>query len=93
MTSKKSKESKKIVLPALRGIMGDWIYYSCLMDLPEISRRVSYADEIHNNKQLSDMIQRRLKAGRSSEIAKYLETQSERFFNSLVIATYGGQPN
>jgi DNA sulfur modification protein DndB len=89
----KNEKAVEIILPALRGIMGDWIYYSCLMDLETISERVYYADEVHKNKQLSDMIQRRLKGGRSVEIANYLKTQSERFFNSLVIATYGGQPN
>ncbi|MBK5946456.1 hypothetical protein CCR83_08435 [Rhodobacter veldkampii DSM 11550] len=88
-----SVKRKEITLPALRGIMGDWVYYSCLMSLPEIGARVSYADEIHSNKQLSDMIQRQLNRGRSADISKYLQEQSERFFNSLVIATYDGEPN
>lgn len=87
------KRKKEIVLPALRGIMGNWVYYSCLMSIEEIAKRVSFADEIHNNKKLSDMIQRRLKASRSEQISEYIRTQDERFFNSLVIATYGGQPN
>lgn len=87
------KKKKGIVLPALRGIMGNWIYYSCLMSIEEIGKRVSYADEIHKNKKLSDMIQRSLKAVRSEQISEYIRTQDERFFNSLVVATYGGQPN
>ena len=73
--------------------MGDWVYYCCLMDLGELSSRVRYAEDIHNNKALSDMIQRQLKGKRSAEIAEYLKNQPERFFNSLVIATYGGRPN
>ena len=84
---------KELVLPALRGLMGNWVFYSCLMSLDEISARVSYADEIHNNKKLSDMIQRSLKKVRSEQIANYIRSQNERFFNSLVIATYGGNPN
>lgn len=87
------RNKKSIVLPALRGIMGDWVYYSCLMSLDEVSKRVSYASEIHSNKKLSGMIQRSLKAVRSEQISDYLSNQDERFFNSLVIATYGGQPN
>ena len=87
------KKPKEIVLPALRGVMGDWVYYSCLMGLDELSSRVHYAEEIHKNKALSDMMQRRLRQGRSAQIAEYLKMQTERFFNSLVIATYGGQPN
>lgn len=87
------KKLAKLVLPALRGVMGDWVYYSCLMDIGELSARVSYADEIHKSEALSDMIQRHLKRGRSTQIADYLKKQPERFFNSLVVATYGGQPN
>lgn len=88
-----NKKHDQIALPALRGIMGDWVFYSCLMDIVEISERVRYAEEIHKNKMLSDMIQRQLNTGRSEQIEQYLRTQPERFFNSLVVATYGGQPN
>lgn len=87
------KKNEEIILPALRGIMGDWVYYSCLMNMEEIAKRIHYADEIHENKKLSDMIQRSLKAVRSEQISQYIRTQDERFFNSLVVATYGGQPN
>lgn len=87
-----SKKSE-ITLPALRGVMGNWVYYSCLVRLDEIAKRVKFADEVHSNKLLSGMIQRQLKRGRSDQIAEYLETQDERFFNSLVVATYGGEPN
>ncbi|MCY3750392.1 MAG: hypothetical protein OXG54_03225 [Gammaproteobacteria bacterium] len=87
------KKMDKLVLPALRGIMGDWVYYSCLMELKELSIRVRYAEEVHKNQYLSDMIQRQLKTNRSKQIAEYLKNQPERFFNSLVIATYDGQPN
>jgi len=82
-----------IVLPALRGIMGDWVYYTCLMNISELSKRVRYAEEVHSNKLLSDMIQRQLRSNRATQIAHYLENQPERFFNALVVATYGGQPN
>lgn len=83
----------RIILPALRGVMGCWVYYSCLMRLPELASRVRYADEIHKNENLSDMIQRQLGKGRSAQIADYIKGQKERFFNSLVIATYAGDPN
>jgi len=63
------------------------------MNLKELSERVEYANQIHKSERLSEMIQRRLKGDRSSQIAEYLESQKERFFNSLVIATYRGQPN
>ena len=86
-------DNNPLVFPALRGVMGDWVYYSCLMDLPTLAMRVDYATDIHKSTQLSDMIQRQLKENRAAEIAEYLQTQSERLFNSLVVATYGGNPN
>lgn len=78
--------------PALRGIFGDWVYYSCLMSMQDVAERLSYAADIHKSKKLSELIQRKLKEGRSKEIAKYLLVEKQRFFNSLVVAIYGGDP-
>ena len=86
-------EPTRLLLPALRGIMGDWVYYSCLMTLDELSSRVHYAKDIHKHAALSQMIQRRLESERSVIIADYLKKQPQRFFNSLVVANYGGSPN
>lgn len=79
-------------LPALRGIFGEWSYYSCLMSLAELATQVSYAEEIHPNKELSKLIQRELRKGRANDISDYLKSNPERFFNSLVVAVYGGAP-
>lgn len=88
-----AEKRTRLLLPALRGIMGDWVYYSCLMSLNELSSRVDYARDIHKHARLSEMIQRRLDGVRSVQIADYLKEQPQRFFNSLVVATYGGSPN
>lgn len=87
------KKQAPLVLPALRGSIGNWIYYSCLMPFSEISTRVRYAEEIHPDKALSQLIQRSLEGPRAKHIADYLASTKERFFNSLVLATYGGSPN
>jgi DNA sulfur modification protein DndB len=81
-----SARKATLVLPALRGVMGDWVYYSCLMDVGNLAKRVRYAEEVHKNDSLSKMIQRRLNSDRSTQIAEYLRSQPERFFNSLVVA-------
>ena len=39
------------------------------------------------------MIQRQLECSRATQIAEYLKEQPHRFFNSLIVATYGGQPS
>lgn len=93
MPSNVATSSKQaLALPALRGTFGDWTYYSAVVSLPELARRVSFGNELHNNKELSAWIQRSLKGGRADEIANYLRMEPERFFNSLVIALYGGTP-
>ena len=89
----KRTKAGPIVLPALRGIMGNRAYYSCLMSLHELASRVNYAKEIHSNQSLSDMIQRALEDKRSKEIAAYLRDNADRFFNSLVVAVYDGEPS
>ena len=84
--------SGTLALPALRATFGDWTYYSTVVALPELARRVAFANEIHSNKELSMWIQRSLKGGRADDISDYLKKEPERFFNSLVIALYGGTP-
>lgn len=88
-----SKKRKAVTFAALRGVMGDWVYYSTLMRMDQIAQRVDFASNIHTNKKLSDMIQRELNSQRTDAIATYLNKQNERFFNSLVVATYGGSPD
>lgn len=85
--------NKNLYLPALRGFFGDWVYYSCIMPLATISKMVNFADELHNSKNLSELIQRTIKKRRGNEIASYLTNEKERFFNSLVVAVYGGAPS
>ncbi len=81
--------------PALRGRFGDWAFYSLLMSVKQLTERVKFAEEIHNirgSKKLSSLIQRELD-NRAPEIAEYLRSNEDRFFNSLVVAVYGGSPN
>lgn len=84
---------KREYLPALRGRLGDWAFYSVLMTLNQVAARVNYAKEIHNSVKLSELIQRELDdKNRAGEIGRYLLTNEDRFFNSLVVAVYDGDP-
>lgn len=71
--------------------MGDWVYYSTVMSMKDISERVSIAEEIHESNSLKELIQRQL-TDRAPEIRRYLSNQEQRFFNSFVIGVYGGVP-
>jgi DNA sulfur modification protein DndB len=84
-----------IHLPALSAQFGDWTYYSTVMRLQDAAERIQYASEINEirpGRQLSDLIQRALKEGRAADIGKYLINEKDHFFNSLVVAVYGGDP-
>jgi DNA sulfur modification protein DndB len=82
-----------LYLPALQAQFGSWVYYSCVMRLADVRDRVSYAREIHKNTALSDMIQRELDdEKRRADIEQYLLKTKDRFFNSLVVGVYGGNP-
>lgn len=79
------------MLPALRAHLGDWMYYICFLKMRDIAERISYADEIHTSRSLKDLLQRQV-TERTEAIKKYLLAQEQRFFNALVIGTYGGSP-
>lgn len=81
-----------LTLAALRGTFGTWVYYVCIVPVGEIGARVRFAEEVHPDKALSELIQRRLTGKRAKHIADYLSNTPDRFFNSLVLATYGGSP-
>ena len=87
-----SKKHTAILLPALRAKMGDWIYYVSFMKMGEIAKRVKYAQDIHKSKSLNSLLQRGIDTKRV-EIAKYLQEQEQRFFNTIIVGVYGGAPN
>jgi DNA sulfur modification protein DndB len=84
--------TQKLIIPALRGRMGDWTYYTTLLKMRDIAARVSVAQEIHESPTLNELIQRVLQEGHSNNIQRYLLTHPQRFFNSLVLGIYGGMP-
>lgn len=71
--------------------MGDWIFYVTTLSFDQIARLVKPSKELVNSESLEDLIQRRL-TKRSAGIARYLQTEEQRFFNALVLAIYGGEP-
>lgn len=78
-------------LPAIRGYLGDWTYFITTLTFNQINKFVKKPDELHDNKELSDMIQRSLTDNVKS-IKEYILKQKEMFFNSLVLAVYDGDP-
>ncbi|MED4019151.1 DNA sulfur modification protein DndB [Sutcliffiella cohnii] len=80
------------LLPALRGKTGIWNYYVCNLKYHEVAQFVRRIDnELHTSAALSSLIQRSITDNYKS-IKKYIIEQDERFFNSLVLAVYDGDP-
>lgn len=66
--------SKKLVIPCLKGTMGTWDTYTCLMQLKDIGNLIHFATDLHTSEKLSEMIQRNLEDDRAKEIGEYLLT-------------------
>jgi DNA sulfur modification protein DndB len=95
---KTSVLDKKLNLPCLKGRIGDWFYYCSTMPFDEIARRVKLPSEIDKKYteptlKLGEWIQRDIGKERIEPIATYLSHQKERFFNSIVLGIYDGEPS
>lgn len=78
--------------PAIRACIGDWVYYVATLTFKDVSKYVKKVDnELHKSELLKDLLQRSITSNYKS-IARYIETQQERFFNALVLAIYDGDP-
>jgi DNA sulfur modification protein DndB len=83
--------ANKTYIPAFKSRVGDWNYYICQMKYAEVKRSVSFAFELGGNRDLSSLIQRGISA-RTQGIVEYLLESDHRFLGSLIVATWGGDP-
>lgn len=81
------------LFPCLRSRMGDWWYYITTMTFEEVNVWVKKVDHIHEKQELKTWIQRELRPKRLEEIADYLRSQKQHFFNSIVAGIYRGEPD
>ena len=83
---------KALNIPAIRGSLGDIIYYTSSFTFKQIAERVKKIDqELHTSSSLKDQLQRSLTNNYES-ITDYILSQKEHFFNALVLAVYDGDP-
>ena len=83
---------KALNIPAIRGILGDFVYYTSSFTFKQIAERVKQIDqELHTSMSLKDQLQRSLTKNYES-ITDYILSQKEHFFNALVLAVYDGDP-
>lgn len=81
-----------IKIPAIRGKIGDTIYYCTTLTFKQISTMVKKVDgELHTANSLKEQIQRSL-TDNYIKIKEYILKRKDRFFDSLVLAVYDGDP-
>lgn len=79
-------------IPAIRGKIGDTIYYCTTLTFRQISTMVKKVDgELHTANSLKEQIQRSL-TDNYLRIKEYIMRRDDRFFDSLVLAVYDGDP-
>lgn len=85
------KNHTSLLLPCLRGAMGDWIYYVTLMQFEDVASRVKLAHDLHEHKEIEDLIEKTV-GEKSDIIGDYICSQKQRFFNAIVVGLYLGNP-
>jgi DNA sulfur modification protein DndB len=79
-------------IPAIRAKIGTWTYYISSFSFKQVSSLVKRVDdELHKSESLRDQIQRSI-TDNYKYVKSYILNQDERFFNSLVLAVYEGEP-
>lgn len=83
---------ENLKLPAIRGIIGDWVYYQTVLPFKSVAELIDNDHDIREYKSLDDVLQRDL-SKRAKSIKEYLLREQSRFFNSAIIGLYGETPN
>ena len=81
-----------IKIPAIRGKIGNTVFYCTTLTFKQISTMVKKVDgELHTANSLKEQIQRSL-TDNYIKIKDYILKREDRFFDSLVLAIYDGDP-
>lgn len=81
-----------IKIPAIRGKIGNTIYYCTTLSFKQVGEMVKPVnDELHTANSLKEQIQRSL-TNNFLKIKEYILNREDRFFDSLVLAVYDGDP-
>ena len=81
-----------MILPVIKGKIGNWTYYSGLMSFKQISDNVTTSiGELYQAQCLGELLQRDLTEN-CVEIKDYILQDNERFFNAIILAIYDGDP-
>lgn len=80
------------VFPSLRGVIGSWVYYPVLFTPKQVFELIKTSKEIRENATLDDYLQRDLTSN-VGKILEYINTEEDRFFNSIIVGVFEGVPD
>lgn len=87
---------RKINLPSLRGVIGNWSYFSTIMkikDIVEDNRIITVAEsEELYSENINHILQREINLKRIEKIKDYLLNNNDHFFSSIIVAIHNGNP-
>lgn len=81
-------------LPCLRGIIGNWTYFSTVMKIRDFVKRVitvAESDDLYTSN-INEILQREINEKRIDQIRDYILYNSEHFFSSIIAAIHKGNP-
>lgn len=81
-------------LPCLRGIIGDWTYFSTVMKIRDFVKRVitvAESDDLYTTN-INEILQREINEKRIGQIRDYILYNPEHFFSSIIAAIHKGNP-
>src|SRR5215831_4194970 len=79
-------------LPALKGQMGEWIYYVTVMKFGKIARECRPSEEILTQGDSDVLIQCATQDEVNKDVVPHILNEKPGFYSAIVVAVYGGQP-
>ena len=87
-----SQSFLNMTIPAIKGQIGNTVFYSANLTMGQIARLVARVnEELYTAKSIRDQLQRSLNDN-YLKIKDYIIKHTDRFFNALVLAVYDGDP-
>lgn len=80
-----------LLVPAIKSHMGDWEYFLGSMRMPSIAKEFHFFHELSDTDDVAQLLQRGV-SSRADEIKEYLLESKHRFFGSIIVAAWGGDP-
>jgi DNA sulfur modification protein DndB len=85
----------KLRLPSIKGQFGDWVYFIATMKVRDVADPIRIATVSESrlySTNINEVLQREIDSKRIDKIAQYLQSQKERFLNTIIVAISQGNP-